>query len=189
MKTYLKVIYALSWVPALMIKASLALVGLLMVPFVLKFREGRFDRLWWIWGNDAYLHDPTSEQDKDGPPQWWLEDAEKTGGLPAKFPAFWWYAIRNPVGNMRFIFENRSANLSTNWIHDIFGLIEADDLVKAGKNMAFVWRYAGPFASYRRVWLNGSDKYSEIWIGWKVGTDTAGMGFTAQVRLKRPIGG
>ena len=89
--------------------------------------------------------------------------------------------------------------------------MEAQELLDNNVNKAYLWRWNGPFASFRIVWLNGfvpeedvgeepfivpkhlinmatADSYNEFWIGWKVGSTVPGMGFTLQLRLKREIG-
>lgn len=184
MNWYLKVLYILSWIPISLIKISLAVLGLLAVPLALHacaYKHNMPHRdVWpdilWIWGNQ-----------EEGPPRWWQIDASGSKNpLVRWFPNFWWYAIRNPVNNMRYIFDDREGNLKTNWYEDI--PMEAHQMLAVGQQMAFQWVWNGPFAGYRRVWLNGQDRYSEIWFGWKVGSGVPGLGFTTQVRLKRKIG-
>jgi hypothetical protein len=176
-----KALYVLSWIPVIILKALAALLGLIMVPICLGTVDGEFTGLFWLWGND-----------EEGCPEWWLERAAdgKAGKVAQWFPRFWWYAIRNPVNNSRFIFKEPKRiviNYHGNWRLQM--PMEPQQLLDAGQGMAYLWRAAGPFAGYRRVWLNGDDRYSEVWIGWKVGSLVPGMGFATQVRLKRKIGG
>ena len=152
---------------------GLIFLGLVAVPFGIKYNWPRY---LWLWGND-----------EEGCPEWWLKQAAsgEEGKLAQRFPCWWWYAIRNPVNNHRFIFRDRAdVKEETNFE----GRLEAPDLLEAGQQMGYRWAWAGPFAGYRRVWLAGQDKYSEIWFGWKVGSEVPGLGFTFQVRLKRKIG-
>ncbi len=109
--------------------------------------------------------------------------AERKGGFVAKFPTFWWYAVRNPVNNKRFIFKDREAKID-GWE----GPMEAQDLIDAGVTKATRWAYSGAFAGYRVIKLEGDNKYSEYWHGWKVGSTVPGMGFAMQLRRKREIG-
>ena len=177
-----KALHILSWVPVGLFKLALVLLGLLVVPFVIGIGAANKE-LWpdifWLWGNK-----------QEDPPQWWLNKAKW-------LPTFRWYAIRNPANNMRYIFDDREANVEGNWITDP---MEAKQLIEAGQQMAYRWSYNGPFAGYRRVWItarkflifgHGEEvnyQYSEIWFGWKVGSKVPGLGFTSQVRLKREIG-
>ncbi len=161
------------WVPFIALKLALMIIGLVAVPFgiALDWRGPL-----WLWGND-----------EEGCPDWWLRRA-KTENIVAKtFPCWWWYAVRNPVGNLRFLFkEPRAYNEITNWPPT--APMEAPQMINVGQGMAFRWRRAGFKSGYRRVWLNGRDKYSEIWFGWKLGSSVPGLGFALQVRLKRPVG-
>lgn len=146
-----------------------------MVPLCLKFANGEFKGIFWLWGND-----------EEGVPEWWMMRAKRVGGIRAKLPNWWWYAIRNPVNNFRFLFDDREAKRETNWNFDL--PMEPQNLLDAGLSSAYMWSYSGIFASYRLVWLGEKGKYSEFWIGWKVGSPVPGMGFTTQLRLKRDIG-
>lgn len=179
MNRFKKLIYILSWIPALTIGLVLAGLGLIVVPLGLQLSGGKQDQwpdIFWLWGND-----------EEWIPHWWLARCA-TGGegrFAKQFPGFHWLAIRNPFNNHRFIFKDREANISGNW-HT--SKMEAQNLIDAGMTEAHRWAYNGMFAGYRRVWLNGPDKYSEVWIGWKVGSDVEGLGLTLQWRLKRDIG-
>ena len=155
----------------------LILFGLLWVPVCLGTVNGDFSGMFWLWGND-----------EEGCPDWWMDRAANSdhGKVAEWFPRFWWYAIRNPVNNFSFIFDDREAHTETDWNTD--KPMEAQQLRNEGQHSAFMWSYNGPFGGYRRVWLTDSGKYSEVWIGWKVGSTVPGMGFTTQIRLKRDIG-
>jgi len=186
MKLYRKALYVLSWIPVALIKIALVLLGLIAVPWALFFP--RWPKFLWLWGND-----------EEGCPAWWGEMALAKGGFIKQFPRFWWYAVRNPVNNMRYIFKDREANIE-GW-----GPIrmEAQDLIDNKLDSASRWAWNGPFAGYRRVWvtqppvdsyytnspeLDFPGKYSEFWIGWKVGSHVPGMGFAMQLRRNRDIG-
>ena len=173
-----KSLYVLSWIPVAIIKWSLALFGLIWVPVCLGTVNGDFSGMFWLWGND-----------EEGCPEWWLTSAANgnEGKIAEWFPRFWWYAIRNTVNNSRFLFEDRDlCALETNWYPEL--PMEAKQLLEKGQRSAFFWVWSGPFAGYRRVWLNDDDKYSEIWFGWKLGSDVPGLGFTTQLRIKRGSG-
>ncbi len=201
MNNFKKALYILSWIPVAAIKIVLALLGLVVVPIALQFDLD--SRLWpkvfWLWGNDEH----------SVAPRWWMHDGKHHNWFSRKFPNWWWFAIRNPVNNTRFIFEDREVNIDTNWhvriktdepYKIVFKPMEPKYLLEAGQQFAYRWSWNGPFAGYRKVWLNEFvpstdtfptarvDSYSEIWFGWKVGSDVPGMGFTMQLRLKREIG-
>lgn len=180
-----KLLYILSWIPMLVIRIGLMILGLVAVPIALMFDEAKlwhWPKLLWLWGND-----------EEGCPMWWYQIARIKGGFIARFPRFWWYAVRNPVNNFRFIFKDREAHILGNW-HT--ASMEAHDLIDAGVRVAYRWAYNGPFAGYRRVWITilpeagfeSVGEYSEFWIGWKVGSKVPGMGFTLQYRRNREIG-
>lgn len=203
MKWYLKILHVLSWIvigflftfPLLLFPLftdmswwwiftpGLIPLGFIAVPLALhicsyephKDRREVWPDLLWLWGND-----------QEGPPDWW-DNGER------KFAAFQWYATRNPVNNFRYLFKDPvSVNVATNWFHGgssgVVVPMEAAFLREAGQAVAWRWLWAGPYAGYRRVWLNGQDRYSEIWFGWKLGSTVPGLGFTGQVRPKRKIG-
>ena len=86
---------------------------------------------------------------------------------------------------MRFLFDDSEEFKIEGWQEQS---MEAHDLIIAGVTSATRWSYRGAMAGWRIVWLNGDDKYSEIWFGWKVGSTVPGLGFATQVRLKRDIG-
>ncbi len=180
MKLWKKIIYALSWIPLLIIKLILAIFGLIWVPVCLGTTNGDFSGMFWLWGND-----------EEGCPEWWLTRCAngEEGKVAEWFPRFWWYAIRNPVNNFRFLFDDRElaqCHIETNW--HVTVPMEAKQLLDAAQPSAYLWIWSGPFAGYRKVWLVDSQRYSEIWFGWKLASKVPGLGFTAQMRLKRNIG-
>lgn len=192
-----KLWYIFSWIPVGIFHIATMLAGLVIVPVAIHLSEGKKEQwpdLFWLWGND-----------EEFVPEWWLIRArtleyydddkwyEKVNiWLIKKFPRFWWFAVRNPVNNFRYIFKDRIATYDTNWDQTI--PMEAPQMLAKGQQMAYRWAYNGVFAGYRRVWLTGTDgdgsypKYSEIWVGWKVGSTVPGMGFTTQYRPNVEIG-
>lgn len=184
MSKFRKFLYILSWIPALLIKFAFWLVGLVIIPVALLFgsqkkwraKERYFPRIFFLWDNK-----------EEGCPQWWLNDAEsgEEGKFAKKFPKWWWFAIRNPVNGMRYVFKDREAKFDGWQSHDM----EAHDLLEAGVTKAARWAYSGIFAGYRVVEVDmDAGTYSEFWIGWKVGSDVEGMGLTIQRRKDREIG-
>lgn len=187
MSKWKKGLYILSWVPMTLIHWALILLGLIVVPLGLLMQhmslnrsepdKGHWPTVLWLWGND-----------EEWVPAWWLYDAREHW-YTRYVPRFWWLAIRNPVNNFRFLFEDREANRETDWDLEHLGVpMEAPHMINAGYRSAYEWAWSGPYAGYRRVWLQGEDTYSELWIGWKVGSSVPGLGFTTQLRRKREIG-
>lgn len=184
----MKYLPCLMWIPLAIAKVLLALAGLVMVPIGLMTRYMSFgpipehhwpNNIFWLWGND-----------EEGVPDWWLGRAAdgEYGKLASWFPRFWWLAIRNPVNNSRFLFKDtKDYGMVTNW-----GLVEpmeAPQMVNLNRRMAFAYRWSGWKSGYRRVWLGKkSGKYSEVWIGFKLGSSVPGLGFAMQLRLNREIG-
>ena len=181
MKKLKNTLSMVAWLPFIALKIALAILGLIFVPLGLMLD---WPRLFWLWGND-----------EEGCPDWWKRRAKKENIVARTFPCWWWYAIRNPVGNLRFLFEEPSRyHEITNWAAPGFVptaddlKMEARQMQDRGQRMAFRFRRAGWKSGYRRVWLNGNDRYSEFWIGWKLGSRVPGLGFALQLRLKRPVG-
>lgn len=176
-----KLAYILSWIPALAVKFVLWVIGLFVIPFALLFgsqekfeKEGRFfPKVFFLWDNK-----------EEGLPDYWIRAAENKHIVAKTFPKWWWFANRNPVNGMRYIFKDREATY-VGWPGEP---MEANDLIEAGVTEASRWAYNGAFAGYRTVKLEGNDEYSEFWIGWKVGSRVPGMGLTLQRRKNRKIG-
>jgi len=176
MKTYQKYLYAISWITPALIKLVLAVVGLLTVWIALQFDT--WPRVLWIWGND------------EGIPKTWAGRQ------------WHWLAIRNPVNNLRYLLTDHAAQIATTFDDGTEAIgkfnIEPTNLINNDIKSAARWTWWGPFAGYRRVWLGPEyvdlgdgvrfKTYSEIWIGWKIGSGVPGLGFTAQFRFKRDIG-
>jgi len=98
---------------------------------------------------------------------------------------FQYMAFRNPVNNHRYIFQDRET-FKTSGDPDAFKH-DGWSLEKAGIRLSAGWRWSGMFAGYKRTWLNKTPgKYSEFYVGWKVGSATPGLGFTLQTRFNRP---
>jgi hypothetical protein len=184
-----KILYSLSWIPVILLKTfpllmlkpfvemswpiafapvGLFFLGLYLIPIAIATR-GEDSRAWykifWLWGND-----------EEGYPDW----AYAEGHSP-----WWWYAVRNPINNHRFIFNDDKPFKNYGWLPEA---MEAQGLIEHKIKRAYRWRVRGIFAGYRLIWLVDNNTYSEIWIGWKVGSRVPGLGLTFQVRLRREIG-
>ena len=178
----------IAWLPV-----GLFFLGFIAVPIALGLKKSSEDPsfwpdLLWLWGNDSPTDKGVGNEPANVVPDWWLNSCANgdENKVAEWFPQFWWYVIRNKVNNHRFVLEDREPHRETDWNAD--APMEPQQLRNEGQRSAFMWSYNGFFASYRRVWLNSNGKYSEFWIGWKVGSTVPGMGFTTQIRLKRNIG-
>ena len=184
MNKLIKGLHILSWIPLAIIKLILFIVGLFFIPLFLINRnqykyelDGRyFSSMWWLWDNK-----------EEGCPDWWIKKSKQKNWVAKTFPRWWWFAIRNPVNGFRYIFKDRQLYaIETNVEGES---IEPEELIKQQLTSGYMWRSSGPFGGYRKVWLSDEPGlYSEIWFGWKVGSEVDGMGFTMQVRLNREIG-
>lgn len=185
LSSFRKFLYILSWVPVAIIHIALILLGLIVVPVALHLSEGKQDQwpdLLWVWGND-----------EEFVPDWWLDHASLDNWYTKSWPRWWWFAVRNPVNNFRFIFKDREADISGNWTEP---RMEAQDLLDRNMRVAYRWTYNGLFAGYRCVWITvlpeagfeSRGEYSELWVGWKIDSIVPGMGFTLQYRRNREIG-
>ena len=171
MKTPKKILYVLSWIIPLLAKLGFAILGLVAVPIALKAygsNSGNWPKFFWIWANREHPVPPGWHGDS-----FWTD--------------FTWFAIRNPVNNSRFIFDEPPADklLAYGWPSD---QMEATDLIRLQATKAQRWVTYKWMAGYRRVWLGKEGKYSEIWFGWKLGSPVPGLGFTVQIRINRDIG-
>lgn len=170
-------------IPVAILKVIGSLLGLVMVPLCLLVKGGDFRGIFWLWGNDEE-HYPEWWAKRDHP--WWIRP----------WPRFWWFAIRNPFNNSRFIFEDVDLSwceVSTNW--DVSIPMEAPQMIEANQLVAWYFIRCGWKCGYRRVWINGlkkhghpADTYSEAWIGWKLASGVPGLGFAMQLRIKRAVG-
>jgi hypothetical protein len=176
-----KALYILSWILFMPIHLLLMLIGLIVVPLALLFKADMQNLP--LYGNR-----------EEACPLWWVRMAKKKGGFIAKFYRFWWFAIRNPVNNFRYLFDDREAYVSGNWHMEV---MEAYEMMMASRIRTYRWAYNGAFAGYRCVWLEppyvlgipmAEMYYGEFWIGWKVGSKVPGMGFTLQYRRHRRVG-
>lgn len=183
----------LLWIPFLFIKITLVLSGLIVVPLALATRylsleildkdtvRNHWPDIFWLWGND-----------EEGCPDWWVRRCIEgwVNPVAAKFPQFWWYAIRNPINNLRFLFDDVDASelsdMTTNW-HP-YMMMEPYNLIKENVKYAYyLVRYKWK-VGFRIVWLGSNNRYSEIWFGWKLASGVPGLGFTTQIRINREIG-
>lgn len=175
-------------IPATLLKLFGAVLGLIVVPLGILTQYMSLDDhdhkhwpdIFWLWGND-----------EDGVnPQWWQD---RHPNWPHWWQAFVWLAIRNPVNNHRYLFKEPDEIVGKT---DSPAGLEPHQLLMNRQQSGYRWVRAGWMCGYRKVWL-GFDvtdtgaveqTYSEVWIGWKLGSTVPGLGFTFQVRLNRAIG-
>jgi len=161
----------LTWWQALLPVGLIPIGAFVVIPLALLFKVDM--KTFPLYGNK-----------EEGYPDW-FDRYVQNFWYKKLFPRWWWYSIRNPLNNMRFLFDDDKEFNIEGWQQPS---MEAHDLIIADITSASRWSYRGTFAGYRRVWLNDDGTYSEIWFGWKVGSTVPGMGFATQVRLKRKIG-
>ena len=149
------VISALLWIPAALVKLILFVVGLVLVPFTSPYHP--------IWGNEEHPYAP----------QWFKPD------WPFKLRQYWWRAIRNPVNNIRFLFED----IRLGDLEEQKGVPSPDKAVRElGRDSAWRWRRYKYFSEYMYMRRTGYKKYFEFRIGWKIASPVPGLGFTIQLR-------
>ena len=172
MNPFIKLLHIIQWIAVIVLMIPLMVFGgVIVIPFALLF-------------NADMKNLPLYGNKEEGYPEW-FDRYVQNFWYKKIFPRWWWYVIRNPLNNMRFLFDDSKEFKIEGWQEQS---MEAHDLIIAGVTSATRWSYRGAMAGWRRVWLNGDDKYSEVWFGWKVGSTVPGLGFATQVRLKRDIG-
>ena len=172
MNPIVKLFHIIQWLFVIALIIPLMIFGgVIVIPFALLF-------------NADMKNLPLYGNREEGYPEW-FDNYVQAFWYKNIFPRWWWFAVRNPLNNMRFLFSDKDEFKTDGWDKKS---MEAHDLLEAGVAVASRWNYRGAFAGYRRVWLNGDNKYSELWFGWKVGSVVPGLGFATQLRLKREIG-
>jgi hypothetical protein len=172
MNPIVKLLHIIQWIAVIVLMIPLMILGgVLIIPFALLFNADM--KNFPLYGNR-----------EEGYPEW-FDRYVQDFWFKKIFPRWWWFTVRNPLNNMRFLVSDEGEFGTDGWSGKS---MEAHDLLEAGVGVATRWNYRGAFAGYRRVWINSSSTYSEIWIGWKVGSVVPGLGFATQLRLKRKIG-
>ena len=179
-----KALHILSWIIFILVKGVLWVMGLFIVPYCLGRLQiiDDWPEMFWLWDND-----------EESTPEWFYDLADASSNpIMRWFPNFWWYGMRNTTNNSRFLFKDRPAYYAGDWPAE---RMRADDLIRVGRMSATRWAYNGPFASWRKMWLElpigtptEDQRYSEYWVGWKIGNKTPGLGFTLQRAKHRKIG-
>ena len=165
----LKPFVAISWGLAFA-PIGFLFLGAIIVPFALLFKADM--KTFPLYGNQ-----------EEGCPDWWLKMDKPA--IKDVFPRWWWFVIRNPLNNLRYLFDDSKPFTKYGWQPE---KLEATDLIAAGVTSATLWRCRGMMAGYRRVWLNKDGTYGEMWFGWKVGSVVPGLGFATSFRPKNEIG-
>lgn len=207
MNKFKAALYILSWVPLYLLltfpllmvwpfigltwwqaflPVGLIFLGIPIVGYLARKPMSKWPRWTWLWQNDgdAVVWELGAMRPPHDVPRWYYKKHGPDGdGWSAYKMRFSYMALRNPVNNHRFLFTDVKA-WRTSGDPEAFDT-EGSDLIRKGLAHASGWRYAGAFAGWRRIWLNGTDRYSEVYFGWKVGSAVPGLGFTFQLRLKR----
>jgi hypothetical protein len=153
LKMLMRLPYALvNWTVFAAVKLTLVVIGLVAVKMAL--RHGLDSDFWpsryWLWGNE-----------EEGYPAW------------SPVSPYKWYAIRNPVNNLRLLFHEPR-------FLTVLGTPNMDT------TPGLQWRYAygGWKDSFRVTWgkVRPFKGKKEFYIGWKIGSNVPGVGFTLQLR-------
>lgn len=152
----MNILSILFWVPSLAIKLALAVTGLAVVPFTHPYKNP-------VWGN----------REHPVPPGWFMpEDADWIRD-------YVWRAIRNPVNNLRYLFDEPKAEI-------IGGDANPDVVVrKMGYESSLRYMRAGIFSEFWYLrYSERFDRYFEFRIGWKF-SGVPGFAPTIQLRFGR----
>jgi len=140
----------LLWAPAIAIKILLALLGLVVVPFTDSDNP--------IYGNNEHPTPP--KWYRPGQPEWWRD--------------YVWRAIRNPVNNLRYYFDEPEPEV-------IKGHPNPDNAVrKEGRKSAHRFTRASLYSEYWYLRKTG-DRFLEFRVGWKF-SGVPGFAPTIQLR-------
>ena len=189
--------HIVSWLLIGALNFALILVGIPLVALFAGLDQKDWPRWTWLWQNEEDQGAPGwyGKRFPDGSPWMMLRLGENMGGYDPnmligfrhnKWARQWKYsAFRNPVNNHRFLIDE-PVTWATSGDPKAFDY-DGKSLERAGIRLSKGWRYKGAFAGYKRTWLNETPgKYSEFYVGWKVGSATPGFGFTLQTRFNRP---
>ena len=168
-----KGLYILSWIPVLLVVLTGLLLGLILVPIALQFKE--WPKVLWLWGNDE--DDPRVDKRMDwyrarAASKWWMR----------YWPNWWWYCIRNPFNNFRFLFDDTKPFTRLGSYTGKY--LNGPSLREIGRYKGFRWNFRGWMASYEYVRVLDSGHTREFWIGWKVGATVPGLGFSTQFKWR-----
>jgi len=156
----------LLWLPALAVKLALAAIGLVVVPFTHPYKNP-------LYGNREHPR----------PPSWFMPEYERgpLGGFDMRLRDYVWRAIRNPVNNLRYFFEEPSWQFAY-----CYGDINPDHAVRSLEFDA-AWRFMRD-GLYSEFWYlrysERFDRYFEFRIGWKF-SGVPGFAPTIQLRFGR----
>jgi len=209
-------LHVLSWLPLFALRFVLFLLGIPIVAYFARWHQDRWQRWTWVWQNKEDQGEPNwyKLRFRDGTPwifipaidwKWdlllganmanidrfkivarlhWSSKQRVLARYSTYARRFQYMAFRNNANNFRYIFDEPEV-YSTSGDPDAFSH-DGWSLEKAGIRLSAGWRWSGMFAGYKRTWLKGPGRYSEFYIGWKVGSATPGLGFTLQTRFNRP---
>jgi len=196
MNIFKKLLYILSWIPLGILNFALLLVGIPIVALFAGLDQTEWPRWTWLWQNEEDAGEPWwyIKRFPDGSPWLRIRLGENMGGFDPnylivfarhnKWVRQWKYsAFRNPVNNHRFLITEPTEYNSVG--HPGAFEAEPQTLLLGKRRSCSGWRWSGFFAGYKRTWLKGPGKYSEIYFGWKVGSEVPGLGFTVQLRFNR----
>ena len=168
-----KGLYILSWIPVLAFELVGTTLGLFLVPIALRF--DKWPKLLWAWGNDE--DDPRVDVRMQ-----WYRDKAASQWWTRYWPNWWWYCIRNPFNNTRFLFDDTKPFKRYGSYTGIY--LNGRSLREIGRYKGFRWNVRGWMASYEYVRVLDDTHVREFWIGWKVGATVPGLGFSTQLKWR-----
>lgn len=149
----LNIISVLLWIPALLFRLALIIVGLFVVPFTDSEHNP-------IWGN---REDPV-------PRKWFMPNR------PEWLRDYCWRALRNPANNLRFVIEEPN-------IEVLYGDANPDSATrKYGQQSAWRFARAKVFSEYWYQRRCRDGEFFEFRFGWKFSPGVPGFGMTHQLR-------
>ncbi len=93
---------------------------------------------------------------------------------------FWEMAVRNPVGGLDYLLNHPADYLTYGY----------EPLEPTLQDRRFAWRVrqSGVLVSFRCVWRYSAEKYGELYVGWKLGSEPPKLDFATSLRPWAEVG-
>lgn len=161
-------IFILLWFGFMLIKLPTALTGVLVVPFMWRYRTTHFIYLpWWTrpWANPEDWEGGEGS-DYDSLPRWWIV----SHGV--EFKSWWHYhAIRNPANGLRS-FESLDLDIDPDKVEyytpHFFSVYEPHRLRNVGMRNAGYLAWQGWKAGMKYIHIWSDTRHAVIKLGWRV---------------------
>ena len=161
----MKILSIIAWLPVIVIKFVLIIMGLIIVPFYMGVLKKNPPGLWRHGMGRPYT-------------VWEAAIRNPVGGFD--------HLIIHP---MEYKVITNLAQHPINGFDNIE--MEAIPMIKAGQKFAWRFRYAGILSSLRLVWLYPGkyvSHYGELYIGWKLGSNPPLLDFALSFRPWARVG-